>query len=52
MDFKKFEENVRMDLPKSLSGTLPDISVEPAEVSSKECLILVYPFNRQIQRLP
>ena len=33
MDFKKFEENVRMDLPKSLSGTFPHISVESAEVS-------------------
>lgn len=33
MDYKKFEDNVRMDLPKSLLGTFPHISVEPAEVT-------------------
>ena len=33
MDFKKFVENMQMDLPKSLSETFHNISVEPAEVT-------------------
>ena len=33
MDFKKFVENVQMDLPKSLSETFHNISVEPAKVT-------------------
>ena len=32
-DFKKFVENVQMDLPESLSETFHNISVEPAKVT-------------------